>query len=84
MTVTLELPEDVAAAIRIPPRHLKQQLGCEMALSLYAQGYLSMGMARKLSGLDKWRFLELLSERHIQRHYDEADLCEDLSYAKSR
>jgi len=42
-----------------------------------------MGTARKLAKIDKWKFLEGLAERGIERHYNEAELKEDITYANS-
>ena len=42
-----------------------------------------MGLARKLSGLSKWKFIEALAERRIQRHYGEKELMEDIEYGNN-
>jgi len=36
-----------------------------------------------LAKIDKWEFLEGLAERGIERHYNEAELKEDITYANS-
>jgi predicted HTH domain antitoxin len=43
---------------------------------------LSSGKASALSGLTRGQFEELLGERKIKRHYAEAELEEDLRYAR--
>jgi len=40
-----------------------------------------MGTARKLAQIDKWEFLKGIAERSIERHYNEAELMEDIAYA---
>ncbi len=40
-----------------------------------------MGTARKLCKLSKWKFLEELAKRGIERHYTEKELEEDIKYA---
>ena len=52
------------------------------ALALYQQGMLSIGKARRLAGITRWQFEQLLADRHVPRHYNEADLQEDLGYAR--
>ena len=56
----------------------------ELAVYLYAQGYLSFGKARKLADLTKWEFAERLGSRGIPRHYTENDLEEDLRFATDK
>ena len=43
---------------------------------------MSLGMARRLSGLSKWEFIDGLAERGIPWHYDKRELEEDITYAK--
>ena len=84
MPMTIEIPDDIMATVKFPPDRAKDELLKEMAFSLYERKILSMGNARKLSGLDKWTFIDGLAERKIERHYTEQDLLEDISYADSQ
>jgi predicted HTH domain antitoxin len=54
----------------------------KLALALYQQGVLSIGRARRLAGVKRWHFEQLLADRHIPRHYTETDLQDDLGYAR--
>ena len=83
MSITVEIPEEVLAAIRFPREQLGKQLPVEMAYALYARGMASLGTARRLANLDKWSFLEGLAERKICRHVSELDLEEDIAHATS-
>ncbi|WP_295401262.1 UPF0175 family protein [uncultured Thiocystis sp.] len=83
MTMTLRIPEDIAAAIKWPRDQLDHQLETELAYALYARGLASMGTARRLASLDKWAFLEGLAERRLARHYGEMELEEDIEYARA-
>jgi predicted HTH domain antitoxin len=58
------------------------KLRTEIALALYRRGVLSYGKARRLAKIDRWDFEELLGERKIPRHYTEADLQDDIRYAR--
>lgn len=84
MAITINIPDDVVAAIKWPRKQLDQQLAVEMAYALYGRGLASMGIARRLAKLDKWAFLEGLAERNIERHYGENELNEDIVYANTR
>lgn len=81
MPLTITIPDDLLASARLPRSELKQALLKEMAFALYDRGISSMGVARRLAKIDKWEFLQGLGERGIERHYDEAELREDITYA---
>jgi predicted HTH domain antitoxin len=82
MNMRLEIPDDVAHALRLPPAEAESEMLKELALGLYARGALGFGKARALAGLSTWRFDELLGERGVIRPYSEDDLEMDLSYAR--
>ena len=78
--VTIEIPGDVAKALRLPPDALEQEARKELAVALYARQLLPLGKARKLAGMTRRDFEELLGERHVPRAYDEKDLERDIAY----
>ena len=84
MPMTIEIPDDIIATVKFPPDRARDELLKEMAFSFYERKILSMGNARKLSGLDKWAFIDGLATRKIERHYTEEDLIEDIRYANSQ
>jgi len=71
----LEIPQDVLDSARLTINELK----VELAVSLYAQGRLSVGKACELAGMHLWEFRQLLASRRISPHYDVSDLSEDLA-----
>jgi predicted HTH domain antitoxin len=81
MSLSITIPDDVIESSKIPRAELKHELLKEMAFALYSRGITSMGTARKLAKIDKWQFLEGLANRGIERHYNEAELKEDIAYA---
>ncbi len=83
MSLTLDIPDDVAQALRFPPTEVQAELRKELAVALYARGALGFGKARELTGLTKGEFSEVLGQRGVARHYGEQDLAADLSYARS-
>jgi predicted HTH domain antitoxin len=76
--VIIEIPQEVAAAMRVPSEEQEMRLRRELALRLYQKGLLSFGKARELTGMNKWGFHLLLGEEGIPRHYDVDELEEDL------
>ena len=76
--VVIEVPE----GLRIPPGELEERLRIELALRLYEKGIASLGQARRIAGLSKWDFLELLAREGIPLHYGEEELKEDLEVAE--
>jgi len=82
-TVTLELPADTIAALRLPRGEEQARLRRELAVRLYEKGLLSFGKSRELAGLTKWQFHELLAQEQIPRRYDVEDLDGDVQALES-
>jgi predicted HTH domain antitoxin len=72
---TLNIPQDILDSARLTINELKR----ELAISLYAQGRLSVGKARELAEMSLWEFRQLLAFRRISPHYDITDLEEDVA-----
>ena len=72
--LTITLPRDVLESARLSVQEVKQ----ELAVSLYAQGRLSVGKARELAGMSLWAFRQLLAMRGVSPHFGVSDLAEDL------
>ncbi len=83
MPIILDIPDEILETLKVPRKKAEEELKKELAFLLYEKDLASMGVARKLSGLSKWEFIEGLAQRNIQRHYDEKELIEDIEYAKS-
>jgi predicted HTH domain antitoxin len=74
----IEIPEEVTAHLRLPPRNLKQELKKELAVHLYAEGLLPEASACSLAGMTRLAFARLLGERQIPVRYTPEDLDHDL------
>ena len=74
IVVEIELPDWV----RLPRGEVEKRVKVELALRLYQKGIVSMGQARRLAGLSKWDFLELLAKEKIPLSYDVEELGKDL------
>jgi len=81
MPLTITIPDSVVDAIRMPEKHLLDNLVLELALALYADGALSFGKAREFSGLGKYEFGQFLAKHRQIRHYSREELKDDLMYA---
>jgi len=57
----------------------EQAIRQEIAVQLYAQNIFTFGQSRQLANLSVWEFQQLLGEKKISRHYDEADLAQDVA-----
>jgi predicted HTH domain antitoxin len=69
--------------MRLPRKKVKEYLLTDMAVSLYNDGILSFGKARKLCKMTKWDFQGELGRRKVERHYDSRNLDEDFEFADS-
>lgn len=78
---SIQIPDDIFEALKIPEKEREDELRTELAVSLYARGALSFGKARELAGLSKYDFQRELGKREIERHYTETELEEDRRYA---
>ena len=83
MGMSLNIPDSVLQGLRIPEDEIAQRLRTELAIALYAQGALSLGKAAELAEMNRTIFGELVGQRGIARHYGEAELAQDVSYAGS-
>ena len=81
--MTLAKPEDVVAALRLPPDQIESELRKELALALYQRQVLPMAHAATLAQMTRWDFEELLCQRQIERPFSEEDLAEDLKVARN-
>ncbi|WP_263808031.1 UPF0175 family protein [Salinibacter sp.] len=79
--LSVDIPDDVAAALRLPPDTAEEEVRKELAVTLYARQLLPLGKARQLAGLSRRDFEALLGERQVPRDYTETNLEEDLEYA---
>jgi len=81
MSLVLEIPDQVAQAMRLPLMEQQQQVMLELAVALYARGILSFGKARELTTLNKAEFGILLGQRGVPRHYARQEVDDDITYA---
>jgi len=82
-TVTINLPDDFLAAVKIKQRELPDFVKKILAVELYREGLLSLGKAAELAGAsNKWEMLTILNERKVPLHYTAEDAEDDLKTLK--
>ncbi len=82
MSLRLEIPDDVVAAMPVPEAERAGYFLLELACSFYAREVLSLGRAAELAGMSKIEFGKVTGARGIARHYSAAELAADLAYAR--
>ena len=68
--------------LQISPETLNQggqAIRQEIAIQLYSKNIFTFGQARHLANLSVWEFQKILGEKKVSRHYDEADLAQDMT-----
>ena len=83
-SLSIDVPESVVEAIRLPEGEQPARLRLELALALYSQDLVSLGKAAELARVDRMELAEQLARRKIPRHYSETELQEDLDYARGQ
>jgi len=78
MAVVVQVPDEIASAMRLPDEEKEGRARIELACALYSQDVLSLGKAAQLAEMSRLRFGEELARRGIARHYREAHLKQDL------
>ncbi len=77
--LTLEIPDELYRAIKLPAAEVPGRLKRELAVRLYAKGLLTFGKARELAEMTRWDFHDLLGEEETYRRYDVEELMEDIA-----
>lgn len=83
-TLTIDIPEEVLIAVKIPRDRLKTDLKRELALQLYRESMISFANAHRMADMTKIEFHYLLGERRIPRQYNAEDYDRDLENLSAR
>lgn len=79
MDITLQIPEGVVQALRLPRKTAKNELVRLLAVALYERGILGIGKARELAGLEKNDFLGMLKREGVALNYSEDEAASDVA-----
>jgi predicted HTH domain antitoxin len=77
-SLTLDIPEEILEEAKIPPSERQSTLLRELAVQLYARELLPKAAARRLSGMDRIAFDELLGQRGLESRLSVEDVDADL------
>lgn len=64
-SITIEVPDDVFAALRRSPQELALEMRQAAAIHWYSQGLISQGKAAEIAGLDRTDFLFALAHAKV-------------------
>ena len=84
MSITLELDEESLRMLPLGPGERERHMQIELACRYYARGWLTLGQAARMAGLDHFAFAVELAERGIARDYTITEAVEDLAHARSQ
>ena len=77
-SIILEIPENIAFQLKLPPKRAKQMLMEELVLRLYEQGIMSSAQGATLLNMKRLRFEQFLAEHEIFMHGEPEELDTDL------
>lgn len=80
--LTLEIPDNVVDALRLPELETLPRLRLELAVSLYSQGILGLDNSAQLAGLSRDDMNRVLAERNVPMHYGPEEHAEDLQHGR--
>lgn len=83
-TFSIEVPAEIAQAIRLPDEEVPGRVRLELAVALYAQKLLSLGKAAELAGWSRLDFDAVLHQRGVPMHFGPNELAQDMAYAQRR
>ena len=84
MPLTLEIPDEVLSALKLPPRTVVEDLRKELAVHLYAEGLLPHASACRLARMSRVAFERLLGDRQIPARYTTGDVDHDVQVLRSQ
>ena len=76
--MTLDIPEAIVHALRLPRKGTKEELKRILAVTLYSKGILGIGKARELAGVSKLEFFALLRHEGVPLNYAQEDAEKDI------
>lgn len=81
-SITLEIPDDVAAALRFPANRASEELRREFAVFLVKEGILPRHKARQLAAMERVAFDDLLARRGVAWEGSVEDVFADVDAAE--
>ena len=77
--ICLEIPPEIAAQIKLPPKRAQRVLMEEFVLRLYEEGIIAAGQGAYLLKMGRLSFERFLAEHQIAIHCDIKEFDQDIS-----
>ncbi len=65
ITMTLEVPRDLAVALNVSPPQIAARVQELIAVELFREGLISSGKGAEILGVSKFTFVQLLAQRGV-------------------
>jgi predicted HTH domain antitoxin len=78
-SIVLEIPENIAVQLKLPPKRAKQMLMEELVVRLYEQGIITAAQGTVLLHMKRLEFEQFLAARQIPIHSEAEELSDDVS-----
>jgi predicted HTH domain antitoxin len=87
-TIQVDLPEELLQAARISAQpsmsaSASREVAKLLALELFREGAVSLGLAAELCGVPQAEFMQFVAEREVALHYSLDDLEQDRQFTES-
>lgn len=79
-SISLEIPPEIAAQIKLPPKRAQRALMEELVLRLYQEGIISTGQGAYLLKMDRLSFERFMAERCMAIHCGAEELEQDIAH----
>ncbi len=77
-SIVLEIPENIVAQLKFPPKRAQRMLMEELVLRLYEQGILTAAQGSVLLNMDRLAFERFLANHEIPIHGEPEELAADI------
>jgi len=79
-SISLKIPPEIVAQIKLPPKRAQRLLMEELVLRLYEEGIISAGHGAYMLKMDRLSFERFMAEHCIAIHCDIEELDQDVSH----
>lgn len=80
--IHIEIPEDIASHIKLPPKRAKRMIMEELVIRLYEQEIISSAQGARLLNMDRLAFERFLAEHEVAIYNDADELVADVESLK--
>lgn len=78
-SISLKIPPEIVAQIKLPPKRAQRLLMEELVLRLYEEGIISTGQGAYLLKMDRLSFERFMAQRCVAIHCHIEELEQDIS-----